>query len=106
MPAHTWKGGAQYRLAAGPGTLTLNGDFYVSARNPYYMGTPLVQRDMPTYVRYDLKATYDYGRVQAALFATLQPHEFASDIAYGTTAGLLVSTVPGVQGGASLRYFF
>ena len=106
VPAHTWKGGLQYRRAAGVGRLTFNGDFYVSARNPYYMGAPLVQRDMPTYVRYDLKATYDIGKLQASLFATLHPHEFASDIAYGTAAGLVVSTVPGTQGGASLRYFF
>lgn len=106
VPAHTWKAGAQYRSAMGPGTLTLNGDVYVTARNPYYMGTPLVQRDMPTYVRYDLKASYDIGKFQGALFATLQPHEFASDIAYGTAAGLVVSTVPQASGGATLRYFF
>lgn len=106
VPAHTWKAGAQHRGAIGPGTLTLNGDVYVSAGNPYYSGTPSVQRTMPTFVRYDLKATYDYGKLQGALFATLQPHKFASDIAYGTAAGLLVSTVPQTQGGASLRYFF
>ena len=106
VPAHTWKVGAQYRSAMGPGTLTLNGDVYVTARNPYYMGTPLAQRDMPTFVRYDLKASYDIGKFQGALFATLQPHEFASDIAYGTTAGLVVSTVPQASGGATLRYFF
>jgi len=106
VPAHTWKAGAQYRRAMGPGRLTLNGDVYVTARNPYYMGTPLVQRDMPTFVRYDLKAAYDIGKVQAALFATLQPHAFASDIAYGTAAGLVVSTVPQATGGASLRYYF
>jgi len=106
VPAHTWKGGAQYRSAVGPGRLTLNGDVYVTARNPYYMGTPLARRDMPTYVRYDLKASYDIGKFQGALFATLQPHKFASDIAYGTAAGLVVSTVPQASGGASLRYFF
>lgn len=106
VPEHTWKAGAQYRVAAGPGTLTLNGDVYVTRGNPYYMGTPLVQRDMPTYVRYDLKASYDVSTFQAALFATLQPHKFASDIAYGTAAGLVVSTVPQATAGASLRYFF
>jgi len=106
VPEHTWKAGAQYRSAVGPGTLTLNGDVYVTRGNPYYMGTPLRQREMPTYVRYDLKATYDLGKFQGALWATLQPHAFASDIAYGTAAGLLVSTVPQRQAGASLRYFF
>ena len=106
VPAQTWKAGAQYRRAMGPGTLTLNGDVYVTAGNPYYMGAPLVERDMPTYVRYDLKASYDIGKFQGALFATLHPHEFASDIAYGTAAGLVVSTVPQATAGASVRYFF
>ena len=106
VPADTWKAGVQHRRALGAGTLALNGDVYVTARNPYYMGSPLVQRAMPTYVRYDVKASYDLGNYQAALFATLQPHEFASDIAYGTATGLLVSTVPRAQAGASLRYFF
>ncbi len=106
VPAHTWKAGAQHRRAVGPGHLTLNGDVYVTARNPYYTGTPSVRRDMPTYVRYDVKAAWDVGTWQASLFATVQPHETASDIAYGTAAGLLVSTVPRTQAGASLRHFF
>jgi len=106
VPQHTWKAGAHYRSALGPGMLTLNGDFYVTAGNPYYMGAPLMERDMPTYVRYDLKASYDIGKFQGALFATLHPHEFASDIAYGTAAGLVLSTVPQATAGASLRYFF
>ena len=106
VPEHTYKAGAQYRSAVGPGKLTLSGDVYATAGNPYYAGTPLVQREMPTFVRYDLKATYDLGKYQAALFATFQPHQFASDIAYGTAAGLVVSTVPQAQGGASLRYYF
>ncbi|MET0208664.1 MAG: TonB-dependent receptor [Burkholderiaceae bacterium] len=106
VPEHTWKAGAQYRSALGPGRLTLAGDVYVTAGNPYYMGTPLYERDMPTYVRYDVKASYDIGKFQGALFATLQPHKFASDIAYGTAGGLVVTTVPQASGGASLRYFF
>src|SRR5690606_20137769 len=106
VPEHTWKAGVQYRTAMGPGRLSLSGDVYVTAGNPYYMGTPLYERDMPTYVRYDMKATYDLGKFQGSLFATLQPHEFASDIAYGTAGGLLVTTVPQATAGASLRYYF
>lgn len=106
VPAHTWKAGAQYRAGVGPGKLSLNGDIYVTARNPYYTGTPSVPRDMPTYVRYTLKASYDYRKLLGSLAVTLQPHEFASDIAYGSAAGLLVSTVPRTQLEASLRYFF
>lgn len=106
VPAHQYKAGAQYREQLGDGQLRLNADVYVTARNPYYMGKPLVQRDMPTYVRYDLKASYDYRRYQASVFAIVQPHAYASDVAYGTATGLLVSTMPGTQYGASLRYFF
>jgi outer membrane receptor protein involved in Fe transport len=106
VPEHTWKAGAQYRSAMGPGRLTLTGDVYVTSGNPYYMGTPLYERDMPTFVRYDAKATYDLGKFQGALFATVQPHKFASDIAYGTAGGLLVVPVPQATAGASLRYFF
>ena len=106
MPAHTWKAGAQYRDRVGPGNLGLNGDVHVTSRNPYYSGTPSARRDMPTYVRYTLKASYDYRKLLGSLAVTLQPHEFASDIAYGSAAGLLVSTVPRTQLEASLRYFF
>ncbi|MET0321164.1 MAG: TonB-dependent receptor [Duganella sp.] len=106
VPAHQYKAGAEWRTGVAGGRLRLNGEVYATARNPYYMGTPLVERDMPTYVRYDAKASWEIGNVQAALFAIFQPHVFASDIAYGTAAGLLVSTVPKRQAGLSLRYFF
>jgi len=106
VPAHTWKAGAQYRQPLGPGRLTVNGDVYVTARNPYYMGTPLVRRDMPTFVRYSVKGAYDLGKLQGTLAVTLQPHKFASDIAYGTATGLVVSTVPRTQVEAGLRHFF
>lgn len=106
VPAHTWKAGAEYRRALGAGKLTLSGDTYVTAGYPYYMGRPLVERTMPTFVRYDIKASYDYGNLQGSVFAALQPHEFASDIAYGTTSGLVLVTVPKTTAGASLRYYF
>lgn len=106
VPAHQYKAGAQYRDQLGDGQLRLNADVYITARNPYYMGKPLAARDMPTYMRYDLKASYDYRNYQASVFAIVQPHAHASDVAYGTAAGLLVSTMPGTQYGASLRYFF
>ena len=106
IPAHQYKAGAQYRQPLGGGTLRLNGDVYVTARNPYYSGSPSVVRAMPTYVRYDVKATYDYGKYQVAVFGVVQPHKFASDVAYGTAAGLLVSTMAQHQYGAMLKYFF
>ncbi|QHE87307.1 TonB-dependent receptor [Hydrogenophaga sp. BPS33] len=107
VPEHQLKLGAEYRQRLGAGRLTLNADAYVTSKNPYYVGTPQIQlRAMPTYVRYDLKATYDMEKLQLSVFAIFQPHRFASDIAYGSAAGLLLSPQPRTQIGASVRYFF
>jgi hypothetical protein len=35
-----------------------------------------------------------------------QPHRHGTGIAYGTSAGLLLSPMPHAQVGASVRYFF
>lgn len=107
VPEHQLKLGVEYRQRLGAGRLTLNADAYVTARNPYYVGTPQTQlRMMPTYTRYDLKATYEREQFQFTVFAVFQPHRFASDIAYGSAAGLLVAPQPRTQFGASVRYFF
>lgn len=107
VPEHQVKLGAEYRQRAGAGRLTLNADAYLTAHNPCYVGTPQTQlRTMPTYTRYDLKATYDIEKLQFSVFAIFQPRRFASDIAYGTSAGLLISPQPRTQVGASVRYFF
>lgn len=107
VPRHQFKIGAEYRQALGPGRLTLNVDGYLTSGNPYYVGTPQTQlRIMPTYTRYDLKASYDWQQFQWSVFAVFQPHRFASDIAYGSAGGLLLSPQPRVQFGASMRYFF
>jgi hypothetical protein len=106
VPNHSWKVGALYRSAVSRGRLTLSGDVYITSGNPYCMVTPLYERDMPTFVRYDVKATYDLGKFQGALFATLQPHEFASDIACGTAGALLVVPLPQATAEATLRCFF
>jgi outer membrane receptor protein involved in Fe transport len=107
VPRDQVKLGAEYRRNLGPGRLTLNADAYLTAGNPYYMGSPQVQlRTMPTYTRYDLKANYDWRSYQFSVFAVFQPRAFAADIAYGSAAGLLVSPQPRTQVGASVRYFF
>jgi outer membrane receptor protein involved in Fe transport len=107
VPRHQLKIGAEYRQPLGAGRLTLNADAYLTAGNPYYVGTPQTQlRTMPTYTRYDLKASYDWRQFQWSVFAVFQPHRFASDIAYGSAAGLLLAPQPRVQFGASMRYFF
>lgn len=107
VPEHQLKLGVEHRQRLGAGRLTLNADAYATSKNPYYAGTPQTQlRTMPTYTRYDLKATYDVEKLQFSVFAIFQPHRFASDIAYGSAAGLLLSPQPRTQIGASVRYFF
>lgn len=107
VPRHQLKAGVEYRRRLAEARLTLNADAYLTAGNPYYEGTPQTQlRTMPTYTRYDLKATMDWKQYQLSLFAVFQPREFASDIAYGSPAGLLVSPQPKIQFGVAGRYFF
>lgn len=107
VPRHLFKGGVEYRQPLAGARLTLNADAYLSAGNPYYVGTPqIVQQTMPTYTRYDLKATLDWKRYQWTAYAVFQPHRFASDIAYGSSAGLLVSPQPETIFGVAMRYFF
>ncbi len=107
VPRHLLKAGAQYRRRLTGATLTLNADAYLTAGNPYYVGTPQIQlRTMPTYTRYDLRATLDWKQTQWTTYAILQPRRFAGDIAYGSSAGLLVSPQPRLQFGVAMRYFF
>lgn len=107
VPRHTLKAGVEYRMRAGAGQWTVNADAYLTAGNPYYVGTPQTQlRTMPTYTRYDLKASYEWKQYQVSVFAVFQPLDYASDIAYGASNGLLVSPQPPAQAGVSLRYFF
>lgn len=107
VPATQLKGGAQLKLPLGAGQLTLNADAYLISDTPYYVGTPATQeRTMPTYTRYDLRASYDWRQTQLSLYATLQPHRYGTEIAYGSAAGLMLSPVPRTVVGASLRQFF
>lgn len=107
VPARQFKAGVQHRLALGPGRLTLNADAYYLGGIPYYAGTPQTQeRTMPAYTRYDLRASYDWASMQATLYAVFQPRRFASEIAYGSAAGLMLSPVPRSTVGASLKVFF
>lgn len=107
VPRHQLKAGAEYRQRFSGAQLTLNADAYLTAGNPYYVGTPQIQlRTMPTYTRYDLRATVDWKRYQWTAYAVFQPHRYAGDIAYGSPAGLLVSPQPRAQFGVAMRYFF
>lgn len=104
VPKHTYKAGAQYRDAFMGGQLTLNADAYHLAGIPYYVGNE--KREMPLYTRYDLRASYDYSDYQFSVYGTFQPHRYGSEVAYGTTAGLVTVPQPSTTLGASFRYFF
>lgn len=107
VPKHQIKAGLEHRHALAGGRLTLNADAYMFSKVPYYLGTPQTRpAEMPAYARYDLRAMYETGRYQLSAYAVFQPHEYASDAAYGTNAGLMVSPMPRTLVGTSLRYFF
>lgn len=107
VPKNQFKAGVQYRARLDQGQLTLNADAYLINGIPYYVGTPQTQeRTMLVYTRYDVRATYDWKRMQFSLYATLQPHRFGTEIAYGSSSGLLLSPVPRYAFGATVRYFF
>jgi outer membrane receptor protein involved in Fe transport len=107
VPEELAKAGIEQRWQVGSGRLRVNADAFVSRRIPYYAGTPLTTLGfMPTYVRYDLRASYDWDAFQLSLFAILQPHRYASEAAYSTAAGLLISPQPRVHVGTTLRYSF
>lgn len=107
VPGRQLKAGAQLRFAAGGGQVTLNADAYLLNRMPYCVGTPATQeRAMPLYTRYDLRASHEQGPVRLTLHAVLQPQRFATEMAYGSAAGLMLSPVPRSSWGAAVRYAF
>ncbi|MCW2292351.1 outer membrane receptor protein involved in Fe transport [Pseudomonas sp. BIGb0408] len=104
VPEHTYKAGLQYQDAFMAGQLTLNADTYHLTGIPYYVGTE--KREMPVYTRYDLRASYDYSDYQFSVYGTFQPHRYGTEVAYGTTSGLVIVPQPSTTLGASVRYFF
>lgn len=105
VPKHQLKLGAEYLHALGAGRMRYNADAYMTSGVPYFSGTPLAQRTVPTYTRYDLRATWDYRKLQLSAYVVWQP-QLISEAFYSTAAGLWVSTQPARHYGASLRYFF
>lgn len=102
---HQFKLGAQYQHALGAGRMRYNVDAYLTSGIPYFSGTPLARQTVPTYTRYDLRATYDYRKLQLAAYAVLQP-QMISEAFFSGAAGLSVSPQPPRQFGISARYFF
>lgn len=106
VPKDIVKAGLEYGTPFANGRITLNADAYLTRGVPYYSGSPLAEKNMPTYTRYDFRATYDYQRVQVSAYWVLQPHRYASEAAYATSAGLYVSPQPKNLVGVNMRYFF
>lgn len=106
VPRDTLKAGVAYRTALGPGHLTLHADAFLTRRIPYYSGTPLRGQTMPSYTRYDLRATYDYRDYQVSAYWVSQPRRYASEAAYATAAGLWVAPQPRHLVGLNLRRYF
>jgi outer membrane receptor protein involved in Fe transport len=105
VPKHQAKLGAELLQKLSRGSLRYNVDAYATRGIPYFAGTPLTQLEVPTYVRYDVRAAYDIGSFQIAAFAIVQPH-LISESFYATSAGLWVSSQPREHYGLSLRYSF
>lgn len=105
VPKRQLKAGVAYRYALALGDLVLNADVYTTSGTPYFSGAPLARKLMPTYVRYDLRASFETGRYQFAAYAVLQPH-LISEAAYATNAGLFVSPQPRRLFGISARRYF
>ncbi|MBK4987659.1 TonB-dependent receptor [Pseudomonas sp. S37] len=104
VPEHTYKAGVQYRNRFMAGQVTLNADVYHLDGIPYYIGTE--KNEMPPYTRYDLRASYDYSDYQFSVYGTFQPHRYGTEVAYGTSGGLVIVPQPSTTLGASIRYFF
>ena len=105
VPRHQFKAGVEYRHALKAGYLRYNADAYVTSGTPYFSGTLLRQRTVPTYTRYDLRATYAVRDMEWSAFAVFQP-QLMSEAFFATAAGLWVSTQPRRHFGISARYFF
>lgn len=104
VPEHTYKAGVQHRDAFMGGQVTLNADAYHLAGIPYYVGTE--KKAMPVYTRYDLRASYDYDQYQFSVYGIFQPHRYGTEVAYGTSSGLVIVPQPSATLGASVRYYF
>lgn len=106
VPKDIIKAGLEYGTPLAGGRITLNADAYLTRDIPYYSGSPLAEKTMPTYTRYDFRATYDYQDYQLSAYWILQPHRYASEAAYATSAGLWIAPQPKHLVGVNMRYFF
>ncbi|MFJ9534453.1 TonB-dependent receptor [Herbaspirillum sp. NPDC101396] len=106
VPRDTYKAGAAYATPFAAGKLLFNADAYFISGVPYFSGTPLVKSYSRPYSRYDLRGTYSVGKVDWTASLVLQPHQYSSEVAVGSTAGLLIDPVARTQVNLAMRYRF
>lgn len=106
VPRDTYKAGAAYTTPFAAGKLLFNADAYFISGVPYFSGTPLVKSYSRPYARYDLRSTYSIGKFDWTAALVLQPHQYSSEVAVGSTAGLLIDPVAKTQVNLSMRYRF
>lgn len=102
---HQLKAGIELHQGTAHGALRYNVDAYLTSGIPYSAGTPLVERTVPTYTRYDARVTWDSRRVQTSVFAIFQPHDIGESF-FASASGLWVSPQPKRHAGVTARYFF
>ncbi|MFL9881139.1 TonB-dependent receptor [Herbaspirillum rhizosphaerae] len=106
VPRDTYKAGAAYSTPFAAGKLLFNADAYFISGVPYFSGTPLVKSYSRPYSRYDLRGTYSIGKFDWTAAFVLQPHQYSSEVAVGSTAALLIDPVAKTQVNLSMRYRF
>jgi hypothetical protein len=105
VPHDTVKAGFAYTSRA-PNSMVFNADFFYISGIPYFTGTPLVLKYSRCYTRFDLRATYPFGKTDVTTFATFEPLDYISEGANGAVAGLMYDPRPKAQVGVSIRYRF
>jgi hypothetical protein len=99
------KAGVAHTLSLPSGQLLLNGDGYYISGIPYFTGTPLLQRGVSKpYSRYDVRGTYELGRVQYTAYGTFQPSELSSEPIGVLAAGVFYDPRPKTEFGLTIRY--
>jgi outer membrane receptor protein involved in Fe transport len=101
LPEYTYRLGFEYGLAATGGQWSINGDAFQISGAPYYSGTnpdPLYSR---TYSRYDLRVSFEQGKVRYTAYGTFQPRDYA-----GEQAGATIDPRPKRDLGIAIAYKF
>ena len=107
VPKHMVKGGVAQTVGMPSGQLLLNADAYYMSGIPFFTGPPLNQSGVSrAYARYDVRGTYELGRLQYTVYGTFQPNSYISEAISVIAAGLFYDPRPKTDIGLSVRYRF